>query len=158
MTEDFADKCVGFGANIGRKIMFRVRVFGDKEVWDLIKGVDGRSRADAVADAGDLEVGVAPRRINENGPGGEGAEYFGKVEGHLGGVLLVNRGNAGHVAVVAPSGEVAVLIFWEGVETAARYQDLDARVENAYKQCIVPAQGVADAADAFGIGLRQLFK
>ena len=61
--------------------------------------------------------------------------------------MLIER----HVTWAAPAVEVAGFVFVEAGEAATGDDGFDALVEYSGEQCVVAAQGVADAADAVGV-------
>src|SRR5258708_36970804 len=83
----------------------------------------------AVAHAFRLEVVGLPRGVDEQGARRESGDDLGKVERHLPRVPGINAGDARNVTLVAPAGQVALLIAEETVEPATADDNLDAGVE-----------------------------
>src|SRR5262249_936649 len=65
-----------------------------------------------------------------------------------------------HIAVAAPTFQIPIEVLGKGIESAVRYQGLDAGVEDGRKHGVVAARRMADAADPlwidFGERLQQV--
>src|SRR5262249_40305524 len=86
---------------------------------------------------------------------GQRGHDLGEVERHLFRLQLIARADTRHVAVVPPTGEVALEVSGEAAKTTVGDDAFDPFVENRNKHAVVPAQGMANGANALRIDLRQ---
>src|SRR5262245_33310363 len=87
------------------------------------------SGGDAVLDALLVEVAVVDGSVGKEGSPGQGGDHFREVEGHLPGVQAVVGADLRHVAVVAPAGQVALVVSWEAAKATAGDDTLDPLIE-----------------------------
>src|SRR5262245_40286617 len=152
-AKDSIDELVRVAADERRKIVAAVGVYAD-EIAIRAQQPERRPRAaQTVADAEDVEVVVVDRRVDVHGPGSDRREHVRKVEGHSRRVGAVLGSDLRHVAAMAPAGEIAAVVGGERVEAATGDDDLQAIVERGEKQGVVPAERVADHADATAVDL-----
>ena len=77
------------------------------------------------------------------------------VRGHLLRLQFINGTNPRHVAVMAPAGQVALLVTRETAEATVGDHAADALVERGDEHAVMSAQGMAQHADALRIDLGQ---
>src|SRR5262249_15364910 len=98
---------------------------------------------------------VPDRGAYEKGPRGQGGDNLGEVERHLRRVTAVYGADAGHVAVVAPAGQVALHVSREAAKPAAGHDALHAVVERGQAHAVGPAERMADGPDPLAVHVGQ---
>lgn len=145
-------------ADGGREVVAAVGMLGHEPVARPQQGVDRRSGTKAIPDAGDLEVGVVLRGVHEHRARRQGGQDFREVEGHPARVLPIRAGDARHIALMAPAGQVSAAVLGERSEPATGDDGLDAPVEDGQEDRVVPPERMPDAPDARAVHARQRFQ
>lgn len=131
--------------------MAACRVIGDERTFRSVQAIDGRGGGHDSADALIVEVVIQHRRDGEKRSRGERGDNLGEVKGHPLGVVAIFRGDARHVALAGPTGEVPLHVVRELSEATGGNDGFDARLEEGGEDGVVAAEGMADAGDTLGV-------
>ena len=110
---------------------------------------------DTIPHAGNLEVVVLQRRVDEYGSGGQTGQDVTEVEGHLLRILRISFCDARHVPFVTPTREVTLHVLCKGSEPAARDNHFDSIVKGSQEERIVPPQGMANHPNSLWVDFGQ---
>src|SRR5205823_3634204 len=87
-----------------------------------------------------VEIAIADRGTGQERPRGQRRHDLREVERHLRRVAAEHRSDAGHIAVVAPAGQVALHVSREATEAATRNDTFHPIVEHGEEHAVVTAE------------------